>query len=233
MALVTGGATRVGKAIVENLAQRGYQVLFTWNRSRPGKFTTKSGPTPVPFRADLTDPSQVELLSQAALEMHPRLDLLVHNASIYSPDPSDPAAKLALSRSMAAIHVDAPLLLTDRLSRRLQASKGCVITMLDIQIWRPHPRYSIYCASKASLANLTRSWARQLAPRVRVNGIAPGVVDWPSGLSKAERAAYLAKVPLRRAGTHDDVAQLVWFLATGGAYVTGQIIALDGGRSIA
>jgi pteridine reductase len=104
--------------------------------------------------------------------------------------------------------------------------------MVDLLAERPWPEYLAYCASKAALWNLTLGLARELAPEVTVNGIAPGVVEWPDDYPEAERAKYLKRVPLARAGTPEDVANVVQFLVTGGQYVTGQVIRLDGGRSI-
>ena len=104
--------------------------------------------------------------------------------------------------------------------------------MCDLLAERPWPQYLIYCASKAALANLTMGLARELAPQVTVNGIAPGVVEWPADYPEEERQKYLKRVPLARPGTPQDVANLVHFLVTEGSYITGQIIRLDGGRSI-
>ncbi len=105
--------------------------------------------------------------------------------------------------------------------------------MLDLLAERPMPGYLSYCASKAGLWNLTLGLARELAPQVRVNGIAPGVVEWPADLPEDKREQYLRRVPLGRAGTPGDVAEAVRFLVAGANYITGQIIRLDGGRSIA
>src|SRR5439155_9286201 len=134
-------------------------------------------------------------------------------------------------RTVAAIHVQSPLLLVQKFEPMLRVSHGHVINIVDLLAERPWPEYLIYCASKAALANLTLGLARELAPEVTVNGIAPGVVEWPDSYPEAERQKYLKRVPLDRAGTPTDVAELVHFLVTGGSYITGQIIRLDGGRS--
>ncbi len=137
-----------------------------------------------------------------------------------------------LFRRLMAIHVETPLLLCRALAPSLRQSRGHVINMLDMMAERPWPKYAAYCASKAALLNLTLSLARELAPEVTVNGIAPGVVQWPDGFAEEDRRAYLARVPLARAGDAQDVANLVHFLVTQGTYITGQIIRLDGGRSL-
>ena len=104
--------------------------------------------------------------------------------------------------------------------------------MVDLLAERPWPRYVAYCASKAALANLTLGLARELAPQVTVNGIAPGVVDWPDDFPESDQEKYLKRVPLARPGSPRDVAEAVLFLCTAGSYITGQILRLDGGRSI-
>src|SRR5213075_1456224 len=112
----------------------------------------------------------------------------------------------------------------------LRASRGHVINMVDLLAERPWPKYLAYCASKAALSNLTLGLARELAPEVTVNGIAPGVVEWPPNFPEDEKRKYLSRVPIARPGASQDVANLVHFLATEGNYITGQIIRLDGGR---
>jgi pteridine reductase len=137
-----------------------------------------------------------------------------------------------MMRRLMAIHYESPLLLAQAFEALLRQARGHVVNMVDLLAERPWPQYMPYCASKAALANLTLSLARELAPDVTVNGIAPGVVEWPPDYPEAEKQKYLKRVPLSRAGTPQDVANLVHFLATGGSYITGQIIRLDGGRSI-
>ena len=160
-----------------------------------------------------------------------RLDVLVNNASVYTPG-SLAELNLDSVRKIDAVNVHAPLLLIQAFRHLLRTSRGHVVNMLDIQAERPWPKYVAYCASKAALWNLTLSLARELAPEVTVNGIAPGVVDWPPDMPDTDRAKYVQRVPLGRAGTPEDVADVVEFLVRPGSYVTGQIICLDGGRSL-
>ncbi len=160
-----------------------------------------------------------------------RLDVLVNSASLYH-QASLAQTSLEASRRLWAIHVESPMLLCQRFEAQLRKSQGSVINMLDLLAERPWPKYLAYCASKAGLWNLTLGLARELAPEVTVNGIAPGVVEWPSDYPESEKQKYLKRVPLGRAGTPGDVAEAVHFLCTAGRYITGQIIRLDGGRSI-
>ena len=237
MALVTGGAKRVGRAVVERLARLGYHVAFTYRSSEREAEEVEAavcamGVDALPIRADLTDPAAAaEHIDTTFQTWSAELDVLVNNASAWSP------AALAdttpeLMRTLWAVHAEAPLLLCQRFAGRLRRSRGHVVNMVDLLAERPWPQYLAYCASKAALWNLTLGLARELAPEVTVNGIAPGVVDWPDDYPPAEREKYLRRVPLARAGTPEDVAGTVEFLVSpGGAYVTGQILRLDGGRS--
>jgi len=237
VALITGGAKRVGAAIARKLAASGYDLVFSYHRSADDaeqlladlkNFDVKA----VSLQADLSDPeSAVDAIARAVIANFPRLDLLVNNASQFHK--SDLAGiSVAQLRADYSIHVEAPLLLAKFFVDHLKRSQGTVINMIDLLAEKPHPSYLSYCASKAALANLTLSLARELAPDVTVNGIAPGAVDWPDDYTIDMREKYLQRVPLKRAGTPEDVANLVHFLATEGKYITGQIIRLDGGRSL-
>jgi pteridine reductase len=160
-----------------------------------------------------------------------RLDVLVNNASIFPKTPLE-HTEPELIRRLMAIHYESPLLAARRFAPMLKAARGSIINMLDIAVERPMRGYAAYTASKSALWNLTLSLARELAPEVTVNGIAPGVVEWPDDYAQADRDKYLSRVPLARSGTPQDVASLVRFLVTEGRYITGQIIRVDGGRSI-
>nr|AIA17182.1 Enoyl-(Acyl carrier protein) reductase [uncultured bacterium] len=237
VAIVTGGAKRVGRAIVLKMASAGYDVAFTYNSSRKDaddlvKSLGQKGRKALAIKADLTKPekSAVTVYERVA-EAFSSVALLVNNASLYEPG-GLAEATAEQSRRLHAIHVESPMLLCQRFEPMLRAAKGHVVNMVDLLAERPWPQYLAYCASKASLLNLTLGLARSLAPDVTVNGIAPGVVEWPADYPEAERENYLKRVPLARPGTPEDVADLVHFLATSGRYITGQIIHLDGGRSI-
>jgi pteridine reductase len=230
-AIVTGGAKRVGRAIVIRLAREGFNVHFTYSTSKLAAMTLvedvqrDGGGVAVCHQVDLKKACEVQQLI-ASIRTVGQLHLLVNNASLYVPDTSADCVDLM------RINYDAPLQLTHGVASLLTRSNGHVINMLDILATKPRPTYMHYCASKAALQSATLSLARRLGPHVTVNGIAPGVVDWPDDMPGEQRDAYLKKVPLNRPGTPDDVAALVHFLITQGTYITGQIIALDGGRSL-
>jgi pteridine reductase len=236
VALVTGGSRRVGRSIVEKFAASGFDVAFTYLSSREDaeEVTRRihaTGRQCIAIEADLTQPTTAVDRIAAEIESLGRLDVLVNSASIYHAGSLQDSASSDSTR-MWTIHVEAPLLLCQRFEKFLRASRGHVINMADLLAERPWPQYLAYSASKAALWNLTLGLARALAPDVTVNGIDPGVVEWPEDYPQAEREKYLKRVPLARPGTPQDVAELVHFLCTSGTYITGQIIRLDGGRSI-
>ena len=237
VALVTGGAKRVGRAIVERLAAAGFDVAFTYLTSDTEaadlrRHLETSGVNALAIKADLSHAQRgADAITGAVAGRFERLDVLVNSASMYEPAPLD-KTDLTLARRMMAIHFEGPLLLCQAFAPLLRGARGHVVNMLDLLAERPWPQYVAYCASKAALWNLTLSLARELAQEVTVNGIAPGVVEWPEDYPESERQKYLKRVPLARAGTPQDVAETVHFLCTAGTYITGQVIRLDGGRSI-
>jgi pteridine reductase len=246
VALITGAARRVGRAVALRLAQGGFDIVFTYLSSAAEAAelalqVQQMGRRAVQIQVDLSEPAQAvaailagfsgEDQGQDQGQQEPaRLDVLVNNASLFLPD--EPGRQVELLRKMMAVHVEAPMLLCEALAPRLRHAKGRIINMVDILAERPWPAYGAYCASKAALISLTRAWARRFAPDVTTNGIAPGVVEWPEDFPEPQRQKYLGRVPLARAGSPQDVANLVHFLATEGSYINGQIIRLDGGRSL-
>lgn len=232
VALVTGGARRVGRAIVERLHAAGFEVAFTYLSSRGEAESLAKITGGLAIQADLSQgQSAIDAIFQQFSGRFDRLSVLVNNASEFLPSDLKNTTEQMIQR-MTTIHVTAPLLLCQRFEPMLRASRGHVVNMIDHLAEKPWPDYMAYSASKAALSNLTISLARELAPQVTVNGIAPGVVKWPENFPTEQREQYLKRVPLGRAGTPEDVANLVHFLATAGGYITGQIIRLDGGRSI-
>ncbi|HBS29901.1 MAG TPA: pteridine reductase, partial [Phycisphaerales bacterium] len=186
---------------------------------------------------DLDDPDAVDAYARAGARDWPRLDILVHNASSYAPSPPDgPTAPDALGHYR--VNALSPLLLSTALAPLLRASAlpggGAIVAMCDIHaLGRPRPGFVAYEMSKAALGAMVSALARELAPRVRVNAVAPGVVAFPdSGADSdpAMQARYLSRVPLARAGTPEDAAEAVRWLALDARYTTGQIIRVDGGR---
>lgn len=237
VALITGGARRVGRVVALHLAHQGWHIAVTYNTSADDAATLAERVEGAKrqcatIQADFAQPEAAAArTADIVRQRFGRLDLLMHNASLYEKSPLL-ETDLGLLRRMMAIHLETPLLLTQRLAEMLREARGSVIVMSDEQIERPGKTYAAYSVSKAAITNAVKSLARELAPEVTVNAIAPGVVAWPDDMPQAVRQKYLKRVPLKRAGTPQDVAALVDFLCTRGRYMTGQIVRLDGGRSV-
>ena len=237
VALVTGGGKRIGRAIVERLAEAGFDIAFTYLHSADGAAEVvgaleKAGRQALAINADLSHPETVEKeVARVALDRFGRVDVLVNSASIYEPTPLQ-SVTLDRLRILMAIHCETPLMLCHALGPSLKANHGHMVNILDVIVSRPWPEYLGYCASKAALWNLTLGLAAELAPDVTVNGIAPSVVQWPEQASERYRERYLSRIPLARPGQPADVANAVHYLCTAGSYITGQILHVDGGYSI-
>lgn len=242
VALVTGGARRVGRAIALALARGGCDLILTFNRSedeaqQTATLAQERGARVELERLDLADTPTVDAWATAMAARLPNLDVLVHNASIYHPSPLDTLSAEDADRFWR-VNALAPLLLSSRLAPALRRSArpggASIVAMTDIHaIGRPRARFAPYSMSKAALAEMVRSLARDLAPQVRVNAVAPGVVAWPEEGEESDaemQRAYLKRVPLARAGSPEDAAEAVRWLALDATYVTGQTIRIDGGR---
>ena len=217
---------------MERLSGAGFAVAFTYHNSERDADEVARLFDATAIRADLSDSAAAcaAIHTQFAAAFN-QLDVLVNNASAYQPADLR-HTDVELTRRLMAVHFESPLLLCKHFESMLRRSHGHIVNMVDLLAEKPWPQYLAYCASKAALWNLTLGLAKDLAPQITVNGIAPGVVEWPMDYPQTEKEKYLQRVPLGRAGTPQEVADLVYFLVTGGSYITGQIIRLDGGRSI-
>lgn len=237
VALVTGSALRLGRQMIISLHQQGYRVIIHYHRSaaaaeelaaKLNQLTANSAAT---VQANLTDDVAITTLAANTLACFGRLDLLINNASSFYPTPLA-AATLDAWQDLFGSNVKAPYFLSQALAPELAKRQGCIINMVDIHAERPLADHSIYCMAKAALQMMTKALARELAPAVRVNGIAPGAILWPSqDLPESDKTAVLAQVPMQRLGNPTDIANTMLFLAQA-PYVTGQIVAVDGGRSL-
>lgn len=246
VALVTGGARRVGRAIALGLAEAGMDVAITYRASAVEAVDTvhqieQAGRRAAAIEADLAAADAAERVFDHFSRAFDRLDALVNNAAMYGPTPWGAVTAQNFDAHMA-VNARAPLLLTQRFAPMLAAhadprnpsTLGRVVNLIDVHaMGRPVKGYAAYSASKAALLEITRSLARELAPTVTVNAIAPGVVAWPESMPREQREQYLSRVPMGRAGTPGDVAAAVVFLVRDAPYCTGQVICLDGGRMLA
>ncbi|MCE9670930.1 SDR family oxidoreductase [Myxococcus stipitatus] len=236
-AFITGAGIRVGSAVARALAQAGYDLALHANRSivpleALAEELRALGRRVTLHAADLAQPQAVDSLAAQVREAWPALDVVVHNAGLYE---RVDFASITRARyhAMLAVNLDAPFFLTQALLPALHAGQApLVVHITDIGGERPVSQYAHYSVSKAGLLMLTRALAVELAPRVRVNAVSPGVAIFPESFDEAARDEVLRRVPLGRSGTVEDIARTVVFLAREAPYITGQVIAVDGGRSV-
>jgi pteridine reductase len=225
VALVTGAGTRVGRAIALDLARHGWSVAAHFHSHRPPSRLAA-------LQADLSAPGGPETLARAFRRRFRRLDLLVCSAALFERRPLR-RTDAAFFDAQMALNARAPLLLARALEPLLRRSGGSVVNVADVGgALVPWAGYSAYGASKAALRAVTEALALELAPRIRVNAVAPGTVLWPEGTPAALRRRLVRRIPLGRAGTPGDVAATVRFLADA-PFVTGVVLAVDGGRHLA
>jgi pteridine reductase len=236
--LITGGARRVGAEIARTLHRAGASVLIHYrssagaaeelaqelNRARAG--------TAEIHASDLLSAEAPGSLVDAAIRAFGGVDVLVNNASSFSPSKIGEIT-LAQWNDLIGTNLQAPLFLAQAAAPTLAARGGVILNIVDIHGLRPLKGYPVYSAAKAGLVMLTRSLARELGPQIRVNGIAPGPVLWPEQpMDESLKREIIGKTALRRHGSPADIARTALFLARDAPYITGQIIAVDGGRSI-
>ena len=236
--LVTGGARRVGAAIARRLHGAGASVLIHYRDSEAdavklvGELNAARPKSAAKVKAELLAPIAPRAIVGAALDSFGRLDVLVNNASTFFPVA---VGQIELSHweELIGSNLRAPLFISQEAAPELARQSGAIVNIVDIHADRPLKGYPVYSIAKSGLAALTRSLAVELAPKVRVNGVAPGAIAWPEDgqFETAERTRIVETTPLGRVGSPEDIAQAVHFLACA-PYITGQIVAVDGGRSI-
>ncbi len=238
VALITGAARRIGAAIAATLHANGANVAIHYRSSDTAaldlaaRLNSDRDASAATFKADLNATNKLGDLVDAVAAWHGRLDVLVNNASSFYPTPPGEITESDWD-DLVGSNLKAPLFLSQAALPRLRKSRGVIINMIDIHAQRPLRNHTVYGPAKAGLAMLTRSLARDLAPDVRVNGVAPGAILWPEdGMSDAVKQSVLQQIPLARAGDPSDIAGCVLYLVRDAGYVTGQIVAVDGGRSI-
>ncbi len=241
-ALVTGAARRLGAAIATDLHQAGLNVVLHYRSSRAEaeqlarRLETHRPGSTLLLKADLRRQQELTDLVAASCQRFGGLDVLVNNASVFEPTPVGAVDHATWERILES-NLKAPFFLCQAALATLRERSGSIVNIIDVYAERPLANHPLYCSSKAALAMLTRSLAHDLAPTIRVNGVSPGAILWPesgpeSHDSTTQRTEILAKIPMGRAGTTTDVAGMVTFLALQAPYVTGQIVTVDGGRSL-
>lgn len=240
VALITGGAKRVGAAISRRLHSQGCNIVLHYRsslgeaRALADELNQQRTDSVVLAQADLLQTESLPLLVDTSCNAFGQLDILVNNASsFYSTSIGE--MNEASWQDLIGTNLKAPLFLSQAAVPELQKTRGCIINITDIHAERPMKSYIIYSIGKAGLVALTKSLARELAPAIRVNAVAPGPIAWPENnpdFSEATRQEIIAHTPLQRGGEPDDIARAVSFLVQDGPFITGQVLAVDGGRSV-
>ncbi|GGK73357.1 pteridine reductase [Amphritea balenae] len=239
VALVTGAARRIGASIARLLHKQGYQIIIHHNRSTEAanllvtELNQIRATSAISLQADLNNHTEVQQLSDQALNWQGKVDLLVNNASSFYPTPVEQSSENQWEDLLNS-NLKAAYFLSARLSASLKQHQGCIINLIDIHAQRGLPDYPIYSIAKAGLQMMTLSLAKELAPSVRVNGVSPGPILWPeaeAAINNNEKNAIIEKTLLKRTGCPEDIAEAVLFLAQQ-QFITGQILAVDGGKSL-
>jgi pteridine reductase len=234
--LITGAARRIGAAMARAFHAAGATVAVHCRHSAAeaallvGGMNDARPRSAAVFPGDLADPALWQSLPDAVIRTFGRLDCLVNNASTFYPTPVGEITPAQFD-DLIGSNLRAPLFLAQAAAPELRRRQGLILNIADIHGLRPLARHGVYSAAKAALVMLTRSLARELGPEIRVNAIAPGPVLWPEqGMDEDLRRGIIARTALKRAGTPEDVAKAALFFATDAPYVTGQVLAVDGGR---
>jgi pteridine reductase len=238
--LVTGGAKRVGAAVCRRLHAAGASLLVHYRasaieaRALQVELNARRADSVGLAQADLLKAGACSQLVKATLKQFDRLDALVNNASSFFPTALGEITEQAWD-DLIGTNLKAPLFLAQAAAQELRKNHGCIVNLIDIHAELPMRHHSVYTAAKGGLAALTRALARDLGPEVRVNGVAPGTILWPDDESwrdEVSRQRIINQSALKRIGEPDDIARTVQFLLVDAPYITGQIITVDGGRSI-
>ena len=237
-ALITGAAKRIGESITRMLHQNGVNIAIHYRGSEPDAQALAAAlneareDSAITVQADLRDIDSLQTLINDVVGHAGRLDILLNNASSFYPTPVGTITEEQWD-DLIGTNLKAPLFLSQAAAPHLKETSGTIINIVDVHSTRPLRHHPVYGPAKAGLAMLTRSLARDLAPEVRVNGVAPGAILWPeNGMSEKAKQAILKQIPLKRTGEPDDIAHCVLYLVRDAGYVTGQVISIDGGRSI-
>ena len=237
VALVTGAGRRIGRVIALTLARAGADVGVNYNQSRREALKTVReietlGVRSVAVRADVSKPAQIAAMFRAVVRQFRRLDILVNNAGIFFPGKWDKLTEKDWDRILA-VNLKGPFFCAQAAARLMQKQRqGWIINISSLGGLEAWQSYTHYCASKAGLIMMTRCLAKALAPHILVNSVAPGTILFPNEQQRLWSENVLKTTPLRKPGRPEDIAEMVLYLATRGDFITGQVFAVDGGKSI-
>lgn len=237
-ALITGAAARIGAEIARTLHAAGINVVIHYRHSADRaealceQLNQQRENSAACLQTDLLQTDRLAPLVDQAAAIWGRLDVLVNNASSFYPTPVGEITEAQWDDLMGS-NLKAPIFLSQAATPYLRQSRGCIINIVDVHAFKPMKAHPVYCAAKAGLAMLTQSLAKELGPEIRVNGVAPGAIMWPSSeLDPEVQASILDRTALKRQGEPGDIAKTVRFLVLEGEYITGHVIPVCGGRSI-
>ena len=235
--LITGAANRIGAAIARDLHDSGMDVVIHFNQSKTAaeqlvnELNAKRRNSADLVGGDLLITDNYQRIIEQAYSYKNRLDVLVNNASSFYPTPFTEATH-AQWQELIGVNMQAPLFLSQLAARYLAASNGCIINLTDIHAQRPLKDHALYSTAKAGLVMLTKAMAKELGPEIRVNALSLGAMLWPQDMDEKKQEEILAKTILKRQGEMKDVTKAVRFLVDGADYMTGQILTIDGGRTL-
>jgi len=236
--LITGGAQRVGAMTARLLHAAGANILLHYRHSRQAalelqaELNEQRENSVALIQADLLVTENLNSLVTQAAEQWGRLDILINNASSFYPTPMGSVTESDWD-DLIGSNMKAPFFLSQAAAPYLEKQKGCIINIVDIHAQRPMQGHSVYNMAKAGLAMLVKTLAYELGPDIRVNGVAPGAIMWPAQeMDEVSKQRIVSRTYLKRKGSAEDIAKTVLFLASNAGYVTGQVIAVDGGRSL-
>ena len=236
--LITGAAKRIGAACAKHLHEQGCNVFLHYKTSEAeaielsNQFNLKRANSSFIMQADLLIEEQRSALAQTACLAWGGIDVLINNASSFYPTAISDVSEQQWDELLGS-NLKAPFFLAQSLSKTLALNKGTIINIVDIHAERGLPGHSVYSIAKAGLLAMTKILAKELAPSIRVNGIAPGAIIWPEKLSsEQDQIDILQRIALGRCGEPLDIAKAIWFLINDADYMTGQILTVDGGRTL-
>ena len=237
-ALITGAAKRIGAVIARTLHTAGANVAIHYHSSAAdaerlvAELNEQRADSAIALQADLRSTEAIHALVESMIAVTGRLDVLINNASTFYPTPLGTITEAQWDDLINA-NLKAPLFLSQAAVEHLRAAQGVIINIVDVHSRRPLRHHVVYGPAKAGLAMLTRSLAKDLGPDIRVNGVSPGAILWPEeGLPEQTQKSIIREIALKRVGAPEDIAGAVLYLARDATYVTGQVLAVDGGRSI-
>lgn len=238
VALVTGGSKRIGAEIAKRLHMEGMNLILHYHssdqeaRALQSELNEARPKSVVLVKGDLLDNHKITHLIQEAIKVNARLDALVNNASSFFPTPIGNTSEEDWT-DLIGTNLKAPYFLSQAAAPELRKRRGCIVNIADIYGERPLKNHPVYSIAKAGLIMLTRSLARELAPEVRVNAVAPGAVLWPENdRDRVAQQRIVSRTPLKRTGTPAEIARTVLFLIRDAEFVSGHVIPVDGGRSV-